>query len=183
MLHSSILPTPVAHPFHLTIPQRQVIRMAETCFRGEEKAGAFRIWKSPKDVVGDERVKTKLVAAIQAFLSGKPEPCTHRIMIEHETWVGWASTVPLSDLPQNVVLREFGPNANTRAMLVEDKSVPAPKTKLITFVCEVRQSLGAWDFVVHSLYPGQNVPLGVHGKPRTIPPMEAVFFGWENPGA
>lgn len=179
----------VAHPFTLSVPQKQEARLATTCFRpGARKAGNFRLWQRVEDIIQDPAVERLLIAEIQRIIKEdtveKTGGGTWSFTLECPDWIGWTSSVPLRNLQRDIALTEFKPNRHTRAAIVADKSVPSPRTKLVTFVCNsMKPADEDWIVIIQSLYPGPDVPLGEFRNPRIIEATEAVFFSWDNPGA
>lgn len=175
----------VRHPFTLIVPAYQERRLAGTCFRPDAKcSGNFRHWKSVEDILQDATMESLLVAQIQEDIGKEASSGTWSTTIVYpHDWVGWSATAPLSELPSGIALTEFKPNRHTRAQRVADPRFLAPRTYAVTFVIETRYAEGSWTVIIHSCYPGDDIPLGTSHERCNIPPEEAVFFPWEQPGA
>ncbi len=180
--------------FVLIVPLNQEHRLQNTCFRPDTAcSGNFRQWRSCYDVLCGDQILHKLFHdevkdAIAEMISKRETEQQWGFTLTHPSVVGWASTMPLANLPPGIKTEEFQPNPHTTATVVKsDEPILAPTTKEVTIVCTIKRNGDArfpvdWCVIVYSMYPGYEVQLGWKGEPRTIPPEEAVFFHIDHPG-
>lgn len=179
--------------FVLIVPINQEHRLCTTCFRpAEQRAGNFITWRNCyealfKDLHLRRELEKEIKLTIKEMERKGEEKVQWAFTFSHPQFIGWTSTVPLTELPSGIKLEEFSPNPHTRALaVVSNETIPAPLTKKVTVICLIRRSEEknvAWAVVVYSLYPGEEVELGHKKMPRTIAPEEAVFFRFDHPGA
>ncbi|PJA47106.1 hypothetical protein CO172_03075 [Candidatus Uhrbacteria bacterium CG_4_9_14_3_um_filter_36_7] len=180
----------------IIVSQQTEERLGGTCFRGKcvRKAGNFFRWESLHELFDrHDRLIDFLAATAQerAVLVDDEQgggPGTNRYTVdkfsctfENGGDVGWESTVPRDGYP-NWLLERFTPNRRSVALRIkmEHPEYRAPKTKLITFVCQlVFDAKDGFILIIHSLYPGVDVGelkgdmTGREGR---------VFFDWNHPG-
>jgi len=180
-MHLDTKATIGGHPVFIIIRHHTEERLAGTCFRGKSKnlAGNFCRWENGSELFADRSVLSKFLREIQeAFWVGD---YTSSICFEFDSAVGWTGTDKREGY-RGEDLEEFNPNRRSRALRVKLTSlhVPVPTTRLITFVCEIKEEGEKIVVIVHSVYPGRDI-----GELRGyITEREhCVFFDWNHPGA
>ena len=155
--------------------------MKSTCFRnGGPGSGKFRWWTSFQQLMRHNDIKNRLVQEIDRIFYEEEHPYgSWDFTIEHpSTWIGWTSTVPEDELPEHVAIERFHPNKRSSAYKVANTDFRAPRTRLISFVVEVKTRGRKNVVLIHSIYPGEVVELR-----GDIEPEEAVFIPFEYKGA
>ncbi len=171
----------------IVLPNKQRERLTTTCFRngGQPLAGNFFRWHTDAQLLGDKFILDELVSDAQEALASRHPYTTWSCEIDYPSYVGWASTIRLED-PSDDEMEPFRPNRWTQAWKMKDRQFPAPPTKTLTIVYSLEPPRSDGDtpaIVIHSMYPGNDIPLGTRNNPRDIEWYEAIFFDWENPGS
>lgn len=173
----------------LVIMSRKTVeRLSTTCFRGVPKAraGNFFLWNGFIDLIADREIAAGFTAEIQANLDETQDPrnvvSVVSLTLRYHRIVGWSSTVPKDQIPPSCPVKAFEPSKRACGLLVDDDTLEAPQTHLVTFVCELKydDDETAWVAIVHSLYPGPDIG-NLSGD---VSEREGVvFFDWDNPGS
>ncbi len=156
-------------------------RITEKRFKGADKpiAGNFSRWSSIKELMEDPRISSKLLTEFH-------EACKDEVFgtvsfeVDFGDVVGWTNTDDVSKYDIDA-LERFEPNRRSTAMRVKLDRVDlkAPKTNFVTFVCEMRDEPDVPTFVIHSIYPGNDIG-EVSGD--MTEEEKIVFFDWNHPG-
>lgn len=157
-------------------------RLSTTCFRGDVKKSGniFIPTQSVEDLLRyqDEKAIKAIVASAADFWKDE-DGYTHFTTVEFEDFVGYSSTAEIKGFNENE-LESFKPNRKSTGLKVRlpsDKK--CPKTKLVTFIYEMRLEQDGFKIVIHSIYPGKYIgPLKGNISQRE----QIVFFDWEHPG-
>ncbi len=167
------------------VPTQQAERLSGINFRENCRcAGNFRRWRCVKDVIQDPQIfgqfQADVLESIEDTLRSERIKSSRSTTFHTKDWIGWASTVPISQLPAGVATEKFQPNKRTSAKKVVDPLIKAPKTHEVTifYRTEINPN-GSVIVFIGSLYPGQAVKL----DSGNIHPETAVFFAWSQPGA
>ena len=176
-------------PFVLVHPDYQAERLRNTCFRPDAcKAGNFAFFRSVNHILEQHFFLNKLVVDVQLSIgelaaSNRTRGTFTSSLVSGRGYVGWVSTVKSAALPPGTALVACNPNEGTTAMRVLSEEVMAPRTRMLTFIYEIKpRTIGVWSVVIHSVYPGPALELGSKCFPLVIPPETAVFIPWSNPG-
>lgn len=162
--------------------QKVADRLSKTCFRdnGGCWAGNFFAFPSFTEVLSDPVIKREFIEQLmEAFEEG--EIGTQSFIVDAGRLVGWSSTASYKQFPEEM-LESFVLNGRATALRVKPEvadQFKAPKTEILTVVCELKLEERNRVAVIHSLYPGEDIGelVGdVTGREGV------VFFTWEHPG-
>ncbi|MBP9757169.1 MAG: hypothetical protein KBD06_01055 [Candidatus Pacebacteria bacterium] len=169
-------------PVRFHIPLRQVERMKNTCFRGQQLRLASNLhrWNSPREIFQDKLIIEyfkKWVETVSPEEFGGVNSGT----VAYDASIGWSGTAPIEEFDPSE-LEVFHPNRNSSALRVRTDMlhITAPKTNLLTFIFRARISDDFGQVVdMQSMYPGPDI-----GKLKgNISEREKVaFFDFNHPG-
>lgn len=152
-----------------------------TCFRSNCKcAGNFIFWCSIEDIFKNTSILKLFLEEIQEIWD-EGELGEFSIELENDTFIGWESTSPIENYGSED-LEEFKIKKNISAVRIKTERIhlKAPKTKLVTFVLEIKKEFDNPTVIIHSIYPGVDIgPL----NDKNITEREGrLFFDWNHPG-
>jgi len=125
---------------------------------GRPLAGSFIKWAGIGEIFRDDEFFDKFLNKLTAHIDTNEEGWAN-FEIEYSEPVGWADTVPLEWLPENIVFhpkRILNKKTGTTTVLqvVEDHSVPGPETTTITVGVNIRNTRNGKHVNIIRLYPG-----------------------------
>ncbi len=169
---------------NIIAPRETLDRLNGTCFRGKTSrwAGNFSRWNSLGVMLRDPQILDGLLENIEDSLPDKKG--TFSFTITYPLPVGWESTAPRKDFPEEF-LERFRPGkgkVERTALRVkpELKGIRAPKTHDITFIFNLMEEESRLLVFLRSVYPGHDIGELV----GDITEREGrVFYDFKQPGA
>lgn len=173
-----VLTLRTSEEFKLIIPYDAQSRMRHEAFRASGEAGRITRWPDVVKMLQDPfaaPIILKIADTLNRRSSGD-----HLLTVTLNDTIGWARAIRRNQLPRGTkVSRAFQIKAHTGGYVVDDRSCPAPLTRLIGL--NVRTETKARRAYLNSVQPGIPTAWGTESKPLTIA-HTIVFFPPENPG-
>lgn len=168
--------------YELIVPRKTEKRLRGTCYRNQQTAGCFINWRSSYDLFNDplasDLVEEQISEIVDEMDNAGLMDDNQSFTIEMPCDIGWSSTISQTELDEAVALERKPLNRRANAMFVIDPRIPAPLTKLVTFVAQIKFQ-GDWVAIIHSIYPGPDIG---ELKGNITRREKVVFFDWDTPG-
>lgn len=184
--YSLVLPNGVSMRVMVPPDVKKTIRLAS--LRGRHRKFAWNLsrFSSLDELLADEYVRHALghAAVRSADQSvdglGTKGPYVHE-QIVYPGMVGWSSTVPMSNVSPEVLVRGTVPFLTEPQWLVRlDSVAPAPQTLMINVVYRLRVGDDGWTMFLFHLYPGEHQ---IKFKSTTPDLPDVALYDRFHPGA